>query len=585
MKKPSLFLRMLAAIPSADRVRLGGQVSRKFLWLMIPATLWSLGNPLAAEQFGKFDYTDDGASITITAYPAEETGAVQIPSSIIGKPVTRIGVSAFYGCSKLTSVTIPESVTNIGVAAFYGCSGITSIDLPNSVTVIDRAAFQGCGLLGSVTIPNSVTSIGETAFAYCGNLGSIMIGSGVTTIGYWAFTNCSKLTNITIDPNNPAYSSLSGVWFNKNRTRLIKFPEGRTGHASIPAGVSILGEEAFARCGKLTGVTIPQSVTSIGSYAFFQCTALTGITIPSSVALLGDGIFQDCSQLTTITIPGSVAAIGRYAFASCHNLASVAVGNGVTSIGEYAFDYCFNLAAIAIPNSVTSIGEGAFSQCGRLSDVRIGSGVTRIGSLAFHVCSSLKAVTIPHGVRFIENAAFMDCAGLKRVTFLGNAPVAGESILGGTGSGVTVYYLKSSTGFTSPTWLGYASVQLDPHAEINVQQPSGRNLKDGSASVSFGSRAVKSTISKTFTIRNTGTAKLTNLAITKNGQNANNFIVTAPLKGALVPGASTTFKVIFKPTAKGIRKAVIHIRSTDRDENPFDIRVTGYGVAPPVPVL
>lgn len=47
---------------------------------------------------------------------------------------------------------------------------------------------------------------------------------------------------------------------------------------------------------------------------------------------------------------------------------------------------------------------------------------------------------------------------------------------------------------------------------------------------------------------------------------------------SLAPGASTTFKVTFKPTAAGTRKAAIHIESNDADENPFDIKLGGEGV-------
>ena len=90
--------------------------------------------------------------------------------------------------------------------------------------------------------------------------------------------------------------------------------------------------------------------------------------------------------------------------------------------------------------------------------------------------------------------------------------------------------------------------------------------------------AIKSTVTKTFTIRNTGTANLTGLAITKTGANAKNFTVKPPLKTTLAPGASTTFKVTFKPSAKGNRKAAIHIKSNDSNENPFDIALTGKGV-------
>jgi hypothetical protein len=115
--------------------------------------------------------------------------------------------------------------------------------------------------------------------------------------------------------------------------------------------------------------------------------------------------------------------------------------------------------------------------------------------------------------------------------------------------------------------------------EIAVQQPAGTDLKDGVSFKSFGSVALKSTLTKTFTIRNNGTANLTGLAISKSGVHAKNFTVKPPLKSSLAPGASTTFKVTFKPSAKGNRKGTIHIKSNDSNENPFDIALTGKGIA------
>lgn len=55
------------------------------------------------------------------AISPEPTGAVMIPSTLGGKPVTSIGYMAFEVCSGLTSVTIPNSVTSIGDCAFSGC--------------------------------------------------------------------------------------------------------------------------------------------------------------------------------------------------------------------------------------------------------------------------------------------------------------------------------------------------------------------------------------------------------------------------------------------------------------------------------
>jgi len=114
--------------------------------------------------------------------------------------------------------------------------------------------------------------------------------------------------------------------------------------------------------------------------------------------------------------------------------------------------------------------------------------------------------------------------------------------------------------------------------DIAVQQPAGTDLADGSAKKSFGTAVVggKAT-SKTFTIKNTGTSKLTGISIKKSGANKGDFEVSEPEKTSRAKGAGTTFKVTFKPSAKGTRNAAIAIASNDPDENPFNIKLSGEG--------
>jgi hypothetical protein len=99
-------------------------LSSKGAWVLLTAFALALPTWIPtthAQTAGDFNYTRDGAAITITDYKGPG-GDVTIPSSINGLPVTTIGNLAFSRCSGLTSVTIPNSVATIGDAAFRYCS-------------------------------------------------------------------------------------------------------------------------------------------------------------------------------------------------------------------------------------------------------------------------------------------------------------------------------------------------------------------------------------------------------------------------------------------------------------------------------
>jgi len=179
-------------------------VRRTRLWPKVPAVLLCLAGIAAADVSGDFTYVDNGTTITITDYPTNATGAVEIPTTIYDSvtglydPVKTIGPSAFSGCNKLTSVTIPIGVTSIGNSAFYFCSALATVNLPDGVTSPGTNAFASCTALANVTIPSSVTSLGNSAFANCAALTSVTIPSGITSIGTFVFSGCSGLTSVTI---------------------------------------------------------------------------------------------------------------------------------------------------------------------------------------------------------------------------------------------------------------------------------------------------------------------------------------------------------------------------------------------------
>ena len=151
-------------------------------------------------------YSVEGNSVTITACDQKASGALVIPSTYEGKPVTSIKDRAFESCSRLRSVTIPDSVTSIGDGAFLGCSSLTNIGVvdgnseytsqdgvlfdKNKTTLIQYLAGKKSD---HYSIPDSVTSIGNQAFWGCRSLTSVTIPDSVTSIGRDAFSGCSSL--------------------------------------------------------------------------------------------------------------------------------------------------------------------------------------------------------------------------------------------------------------------------------------------------------------------------------------------------------------------------------------------------------
>lgn len=280
-----------------------------------------------------------------------------------------------------------------------GRSQLKSIIMPSSITSISNWAFEFCSQLSNAQIPNSVFSIGTYAFYDCYNLKeTLTIPASVALISNFAFNN-NGIMGFTVQADNPNFSSLDGVLFDKSQTTLIQYPCSKVGSYIIPSTVTSFYWGAFDGCIGLTKVTIPNSITSICNYAFHGCTGLKSIVIPNSVTELGPAAFENCTNLTSVTIPSSVTSLGLYVFENCTSLTSVTIPSSITSITAGAFNLCTGLTSITIPSSVTSIEDFAFQRCINLSSITIPSSVTYIGNGAFFNCIGLTSIyansTIP----------------------------------------------------------------------------------------------------------------------------------------------------------------------------------------------
>ena len=481
-----------------------------------------------------------------TAVPKTTSGAITIPSTLGGYPVTTIGSGAFLSLTNLTSVVIPDSVISIGSYAFRDCDKLASITIPGSVASIGSRAFFSCNGLAnviisggvkdigedafsacpftSVTIPSSVTNIGSYAFFYCSGLTSVTIPDSVTSIGLYAFDNCPRIASVTI-PQYVCSQQLSTI-----------FPHSYQSITNIVISDSVrsIRSNAFSGCNGLESVTVPQyvcsqrlssifpdsygtiksvviadGVTNVGSLCY-GCKNLTSVTIPDSVTSIGSSAFSSCSKLTSVTIPSSVTSIGASAFYDCIGLASVVIPNSVTSIGASAFYGCSGLKDVMVPQSVldsqirnvfsssrssitniayssviTNIGSYAFSGCSGLTSVTIPDSVTSIGDNAFSSCSGLTSVTIPDSVTSIGSSAFYNCSGLASVAIPNSVTSIGASAFYGC-NGLTTVYL--SDNYTGPTdvFPSNAAILRYKHNQTVYFDANGGSVSQESTAVLFG---------------------------------------------------------------------------------------------------
>jgi len=306
-----------------------------------------------------------------------------LQSITLGKSVASIGDNAFMYCESLTefiiseenqhfsfsdgvlfdknketlivclikqssNYVIPNTVKTIAGGAFFN-SQLTSITIPNSVISIGYRAFGNSNLI-SVDIPNSVVSIGESAFYGCYFLNTISVGKGVSSIGRDAFANCPNVSKLIVSEDNPYYSALNGVLFDKQKERLISYIVRNSSHYTVPNTVKIIEECSFVRCYNLNYIIIPNSVTTIGDYAFQLCGNLKSIYLGNSVSYIG-AYALSFTGLETVIFPDLVTDISGQVLWNCLNLKSVTLGCNTDILEFGAFWNCSNLQEIISLNT------------------------------------------------------------------------------------------------------------------------------------------------------------------------------------------------------------------------------------------
>ena len=305
-----------------------------------------------------------------------------ISKVVVEEGITVLGNTIFEECS-FESISLPDSLKKIGDLAFERCA-IKELYISENLEYIGQDAFLECNDLEKIivdennlyyfsdeagalynkdvtelihypakssveeySIPETVTTFSSRAFYNCENLKTLNIHSVVTHID-GNLNSCRSIEKIVVAEENSVYSSDEyGVLFNKDKTLLIKYPEGKKSTIyTVPDSVITIGEFSIHLCDFLEELFIGANVSHIERNAFSRNASLKRITVDENNP-------NFCNDEHGVLFNKDKTILYQYPLG--HSSGSYNIPDTVTKLSGSSFEDAWNLTSIVIPVSVTEI--------------------------------------------------------------------------------------------------------------------------------------------------------------------------------------------------------------------------------------
>ena len=269
-----------------------------------------------------------GSSLCVSAAQYSDFNAVQ---SVLPKIITQ---------GKTYALQFKKTVITFHAAFYITVNEFTyaiNFSIRNGLTAT-LVAYSGNDT--EITVPEFVNrkipvtgvySFGELDEDYRCSVKTLNLPKTIKSLSGSDVFDLFGLENINVSPENPYITSIDGVVFSKDLSKLLALPSARTSY-DIPDEVTSIGNHA-CYASSLESVTFPENLVSIGEYAFFSSPALKEVHIPQSTETIGDYAFAHCVNLQNAVVPLETELSYSKAFEeTAENL--IVVSNDTINLGE-----------------------------------------------------------------------------------------------------------------------------------------------------------------------------------------------------------------------------------------------------------
>lgn len=224
-----------------------------------------------------------------------------------------------------------------------------------------------------------------------------------------------------MEDDNPFFSSIDGVLFDKHQTVLICYPANHLGYRyTVPKTVKRIEDFAFSRADKLQTIELNEGLVEVGTCGFEGCNGLSELKFPSTLQGLGHVALQGCGKLRSIHIPANLQYINFPALPSNLETITVSPDNPVFTVVDnvlYSKDMTtlfrvpanYNAREFTVLPSVSRIESSAFSSCNYLQKIFIPDTVKSIGDFAFAYLEENVHIVLPDYLYSVNNRSFSLC--------------------------------------------------------------------------------------------------------------------------------------------------------------------------------